>query len=326
MRKNITTSSFKRLPLGFLIALILFLLTEWFLYSNRAELIEDYWNKFLINEHELIDMPEDYTYLILGDSVQKTGINPTLISDELLNLGLPGAKPMGQFLLLKRYLKKHNTPKAIFLYVDPEDARDSLYVILRYFVNIPEFISIWGDLSWEERQCFIWRYWASLDERKVRLTKREKYPQRNNIFVRDMKTNQGYMPSPSADNAISDDYFTKSKKRYQNTISISKKDMKYLNKIVKLASSENIKIVFVGFLAPKELDYILEERGFNTSYRLFFEILKQGYPDAYCIDQPILHLENRYFGDMSHLNKDGSKIYTEYFKKLFNDLKDGGII
>lgn len=314
MRKSITISSFRKIPGAFLVVFILFLLTEWIIYSNRPNLIEDYWNKFLINEHALLDLPGDYDYLIMGDSIQKTGIYPIPVSDNILNLGLPGGKPMGLFLLLERYLKGHNPPKAIFLYVDPEDTGDSIFVILRYFISNLEFISIWKDLTWGERRIFIMRYWASLDLRKVDLTIRDKYPYSNAVFVKHMIENRGYMPSPRAGKSIGDNYFLTHKERYQNQISISKRDMKYLDRIIDLASSKNIKIIFLGFLLPEELYDILEKTGFNSDYTSFFEILKQHYPEAIFVKDPILYLENKYFGDASHVNNSGSKIYTMYFK------------
>ena len=326
MRKNIIISNFKKIPAAILITAVLVLATEWFLYANRPALINDYWNKFLINEHELIDMKKDYPCLIMGDSVQKTGIDPSLISEDILNLGLPGAKPMGQYLMLKRYLEKHKPPKVIFLYADPENPRDSLFVILRYFVNVPEFISIWGDLTWEERRVFIMRYWVSLDERKVALVKRPGYPESNETFVAAMKKNQGYMPSPASEKAIGDDYFKEHKERYQSGFSFSARDMKYLHKFIKLASSKNIKVVFLGFLAPKELHDILEESGFNADYFFFIKVLKRIYPNALFANNPIFYLDNKYFGDMSHLNKEGSKVYTEYLKKLFYEFKKGRAI
>jgi len=259
-------------------------------------------------------MSLDYQYLIMGDSLQKTGINPTLVSDKVLNLGLPGAKPLGQYIMLKRYLKKHKPPKAIFLYVDPEDAGDSSLVILRYFVRFSEYLSIWRDLTWRERGYFILRYWVSLDTRKVGLTLRDRYPGSNNDFVNSMKENQGYMPSPGAEYAIDDDYFLKTKERYQDKVTISERDMKYLDKIVELASSKGIKIVFMGFVLPKELYGILEGTGFNKDYLSFLKLLKKRYPNTYFTKTPILYLENGYYGDTSHMNKVGTLAYTTHFK------------
>jgi hypothetical protein len=314
VRRSITISSFKRLPGGLLIAAALILLVESVIYSSRPELVTDFWNKFLINEHVLVDVPGDYDYLIIGDSIQKTSINPTLVSDSLLNLGLPGGKPMGLYLLFKRYLEKHKAPKAVFLYVDPEDAKDSLFVILRYFVNVPEFMSIWKDLTWKERQVFLMRYWVSLDTRKVARIAKDNYPYPNSYFVKNMLKNRGYVPLLWAGTSIDDDLFRKTTDRVTDKVSFSRIDLKYLDKFMELARHRNIKVVFLGFFTPVELLAFLEKTGFNNDYKKFLVGLAKRYPDAYFEDNPISYMENRYFCDPSHLNNEGSKIFTEYFK------------
>ena len=323
MSKNITISSFKNIPKGLFIAVALFLLTECFVYSNRAELTKDYWNKFLLNEHTLLDSPGDYDYLIMGDSIQKTGIQPLLVDEKMLNLGLPGGKPMSLYIMLKRYLENHRPPKVIFLYIDPEDSRDSLNVILRYFVKIPEFISIWKDLTPKERQIFMTRYLATLDLRKVNLTQRDDYPYDNETFVKGMKKNHGYLPSPQSGISISEDYFVNNRARCRSGISLSRNDMKYLGKFMKLAASKNTKIVFLGFLLPRELYDILEKTGFNKEYRAFYEKLQKIYPEWSYVKEPIYYMDNKYFGDKSHLNREGSEIYTDYFKnEIFRPVKE----
>ena len=314
MRKDIIIFNFKNIPAGFVVLLLFFIATEWFVYSNRAEFIEDYWNKFLINEHVLFELPKDYDFLIMGDSIQKTCINPTKISDDLLNLGLPGGKPVSLFLMLERYLKKHKPPKAIFLYVDPEEVSDPFLIILRYFVTIPEFISIWKDLSGKERGAFIERYWASLDLRNAESIKREKYRYANTVFLDNLKKNHGYVPSPNADESLADDFFSKHKVRRQSRVSFTANDVKYLNKFMKLAASKNIDVIFLGFFLPKEMHEILQASGFNDDYMHFYQSLKIRYPKAYFVKDPILFLENKYFGDRQHVNTAGSEMYMEYFK------------
>jgi hypothetical protein len=312
--KDTTIFNFKKLPAGLLIAALLFITAECLVYLNRASFIKEFWNKFIINEHVLLDTHKDYEYLLIGDSIQKTGIKAVAVSDKLLSLGLPGGKPMSLYLLLDRYLKTHKPPKAIFLYVDPEPPHDSLFVILRFFVKIPEFISIWPDLTWKERQIFIMRYWASLDLRKVGLTKRDDYPYSNRKFIDELKKNQGYMPSPRSNISIGDRYFADNKGRYQEEVSFSENDLKYLDKFMNLASSKGIRVIFLGFLVPRELYDILEEKGFNSNYISFFNNLRKRYPQAYFDSNPILYLDNKFFGDPSHVNDLGSEFYTEYFK------------
>ncbi|MCG2704888.1 MAG: DUF1574 domain-containing protein [Candidatus Omnitrophica bacterium] len=325
MRRNTFISSFRKAPAGFLILLFLFILTEGWVFSKHADLINDYWNKFIINEHTLLELPKDYNYVMIGDSLQKTGIRPLLVSNELLNLGLPGAKPLGQYLLLKRYLARHKPPKVVFLYIDPENERDSLFVILRYFVTPAEFLSVWQDLAWRERQVFFLRYWATLDLRKVGLVKRDIYPYSNKDYIDTMIENHGFMPSPRTGKAISNDYFTTTKDRYQDKISIKERDMKYLDKLMKLADANNIRVVFLGHLLPEELYSMLKESGFNEDYMRFFDSLKLRYPGASFAGEPFFRLDNKYFGDMSHLNKEGVIKYTEYFKdKVFIPHSEGG--
>jgi len=318
MRKNIFIFNFKNIPAGLLALLLLFIITESALYSMRADLIDDYWNKFIINEHMLIEQPKDYDYLIIGDSLQKTGITPATISDKILNLGLPGSKPLGQFLLLKRYLGYHKAPKVVFLYIDPEYSYESMLVILRYFVSMPEFISIFKDLTWAERQAFLTRYFVSLDTRNInreaKLAHRDRYMHPNSAFIESMKGNQGYMSSPRADNAIGDDYFSSHKERYQDKVSFTKRDEKYLDKLIALADSHNIKVVFLNHILPDGLYDTFEKTGFNSNYLSFIDRLRSRYPGVYFVKDPLLTFENRYFGDMSHLNGEGARLYTEYFR------------
>lgn len=288
---------------------------EWYTYAHRPEMIRDYWNKFLINEHELVGRPGDFDYLILGDSIQKTGIDPRRIDASLLNLGLPGGKPMGLYLLLKRYLASHKPPKTVFIYVDPEDAHDSLFVILRFFVSIPEAMSIWGDLTPEERKIFLMRYWATLDLRKVGLTEREEYPNSNDLFVKELLDHNGYMPIPNPLTELGPDHFRKNRSRIQSKVSFDAADMKYLDKIMELAKSKGIKVVFLGFLQPKELYAIHERTGFNADYRSFYDRLKTRYPDAGFVEKPVMHMDNSYFGDSSHLNAKGSELWGGYFRE-----------
>lgn len=314
MLRGIIISSFKKWPRGLTILALLFLGTECFLYIIRPHIVTIFWNKFIINEHTLIDERWDFDYLLIGDSVQKTGIDPKGVSKDLLSLGLPGAKPQSLYILLRRYLKRHRPPKAIFLFIDPHNMYDAFFVILKYFVTIPEYISIWKDLSWKERFHFFMRYWVSLDERILSVPKRDIYPHSNSEFIRQLKLNRGFMPSPRSERSIEDDYFTKTNDRYEQTISIDERDFKYLDKLISLARANGIKVIFLGDLLPKELHNILEKTAFNRDFLLFLEIVRRRYPEVYIVDEPILYLENKYFGDPSHVNKEGSRIYTEYFK------------
>ncbi len=324
MQNNITTSNFKQhLPRAFLIAVASIIVIEAILYFIRPLLVTIFWNKFIINEHVLLDLPKEYDYLLLGDSIQKTGINPTLVSPELLALGLPGAKTQGLYLELKRYLRHHRAPKAVFLFIDPDDLKSAMYVILKYFVSVPEFMELWPDLTWEERLNFISRYWVSFDQRVVGLDVKAVYPFSNAQFVSELIANRGYMPSPGSAEPLEDGYFKRTGARVNKSIFISPRDVIYLDKIIKLCDKNKIKIVMLGQLLPKELHDILESTGFNRDYLVFMEAVHEKYPELIFAVPSILYLDNQYFGDPSHVNAEGADLYTRYFKeRVFLPLKN----
>lgn len=313
MRNNTTTSSSKALA-AFIIFAVMVAGTEAYIYAHRPDIIRDYWNKFLINEHVLVDQPQDFDYLIIGDSIQKTGIEPNRLDGKVLNLGLPGGKPLGLYLLFKRYLEHHKPPKAVFLYLDPEDPHDSLLIILRFFVSAPEAFSVWKDLTPRERNVFLMRYWASLDLRQVGLTVRDQYPYANDVFAGSLVSNRGYMSAPRADNSLPERYFLTNAQRVQKGVSFTETDLKYLDKFMELAESRGVRVIFLGFVLPKELYHIFEDTGFNNSYEAFYGRLMVKYPEARFVDEPIIFFDNRYFGDDSHMNKEGVALYTDYFR------------
>lgn len=296
----------------------LFLVTEFFLNIIRPQFVIIFWNKFVANERALMDMPRDFDYLLIGNSIQKTGIDPTKVSDNILSLGLPGGKPASFYLLLSRYLKRHEPPKAIFLSLDPEDVAQSMHIILVYFVTFGEYRTLWRDLTWDERIHFLLKYWVSLDERIVSAPLRECYFKPNKTFKTDLIRNHGYMPLPNDALSIEDDYFAKSGKRPEKRISMESRDFVYLDKFIALARANNIKIILMGTILPKELYEIGQASGFNRDWLVFLASIKEEYPDAEMAEPPILVLDNKYFADMSHVNKEGRAVYTEYFKnKVF---------
>lgn len=314
MSKNTIISSFKKIPKGIILFAALFLATEFFLNIIRPQITTIFWNKFVSCEHTLMGMPRDFDYLLMGNSIQKTGIDPTQVSDDLLSLGLPGAKPLGYYLLLSRYLERHNPPREIFLSLDPEDVRATMIVILKYFVTWPEYRHLWNDLTWEERVHFPLKYWASLDERMMTVSLKSAYIMPNKMFKEALRRNHGYIPLPSDNLSIDEDYFAQTGNRPEKTISMDDRDRLYLDKFISLARSHNIKIILMGSVVPKELYEIQEKTGFNRQWREFLDFIKVRYPDTIIVKDPILVLDNKYFADMSHVNREGRAIYTSYFK------------
>ena len=76
----------------------------------------------------------------------------------------------------------------------------------------------------------------------------------------------------------------------------------------------HVKIILLGNILPKELHDIAEKTGYNLQWVAFLDVLVKRYPDIELVQEPILFLENKYFADMSHVNREGRAIYTTYFK------------
>lgn len=293
-------------------AMIIF--SEIIFYSARPNILKDFWNKFLINESKLIDHKKDFDFLVMGNSIQKTGILPKEVGESVLNLGLPGGRPIGHYFLLKRYLKQHKPPKTVFLSVFFERYDDSFHLVLKYFLNSPEVISIWSELTDQERETYLLKFFPTLDHRKVHLDVRDTYHGSNKSFVDQMIAHRGYMPSPQSSQRLEEGEFEKHPERVQSKIALDARDRRYLEKFIDLAEKNGIRIVMLGMVLPKELYTLLQDTGFIAERMAFLEDLKTRHPKLELDPRQEVFLENKYFGDRMHLNEEGSHIYTEYFK------------
>jgi len=316
---NITTSVFKKIPAGLLVAALLVVSMESYFYANRRHFVKDYWNKFIINEQALVDAPRDYPYVILGNSTQKTGIRASETGPELLCLGLPGGKPMAHYLLLCRYLQKHPAPKTLFLFVDPGNETDSLLVILRYFVNVKEFAMLWPDLSWEERRVFLGKYFSTIDLRKVSLTRRAEYPGTNANFVESLLKNHGWMPAPPFPEKITPDYFATHPRWVPDKMHFSDRDEKYLRKIMGLAKDRGIEVILLPALVPEELARLPQGAAFLAQYDFLRKKIVSDFPGIPPPGEPSYILPNSYFADPQHVGAEGSKLFTADFARGFLD-------
>ena len=313
MRSNIFTTAIKKAPAFFLAATLIFA-TEAFVYANRPALVRDYWNKFLIDEPALLENPGSYSQVLLGNSTQKTGVRAAEIGPDFLALGLAGAKPMAHYLLFERYLKKHPAPKTMYLFIDGEDQADSLLVILRYFADLPEFLSVWRDLSWKERSVFLSKYFATLDFRKVSLRRRTEYSGSDQEFRQKMTENQGFMPAPDYPVDITDDYYELTGHRTDAKIVFDGRDDKYLGKLLTLARAKGTRVVLVPMLVPQGLMPHLMESGFAAKYGELLDGVKKRFPETTMPRELFVVMPNSYFEDPDHLNEQGSVMLTEYFR------------
>lgn len=322
MDNPISTSNSRthgRWPTAFIAAALLVLCTEIWVYAHRADLMDDYWNKFLINEKWAIAQPPT-PYVVMGNSMQKTGLDPRLISDELTLLGVPGAKPLGLEMLLRRYLEHHPAPATIYLYIDPEDTLEQTSVILRYFATVQDALRVWGELSPSERRAFIGRYFATMDMRILsRDRSRPRFIGHNDYFIGFMLDGRGYMPAPDAERTLRPDYFRRHPWRVQVGYSFPDRERRALDRVLKLARERGIRVVLLSSIIPRTVAEAWKNNGFIDRYKRLREDLSVQYPDLRWEGPAVVAYPDGLFGDYGHLNRSGVRFYSSRFLRLHGD-------
>ena len=104
-----------------------------------------------------------------------------------------------------------------------------------------------------------------------------------------------------------------------NSFNINKTISRYLERLFKLANDNNIKIIYLNtpFNQASKLNL---NNDFFLNYEKQFQKYKMEFPDVIFYSQ-IFSYENKYFGDPSHLNKNGSKKFSNYVKEIIKNYK-----
>lgn len=96
----------------------------------------------------------------------------------------------------------------------------------------------------------------------------------------------------------------------------------YIDRIITLCRNRNLKTVVVTPPISKEVFYELNNNCTYYSLSVFYEELKEKYPDTLFLNYVDLYFEKAYLlGDNNHLNKKGAK---EFSKTLYLDMKESG--
>ena len=86
-----------------------------------------------------------------------------------------------------------------------------------------------------------------------------------------------------------------------------------------MAIDNNIKLIYLNtpFNQSSELKL---NNSFNKDYENTFSQYKKEFPEIIFYSE-IYSYENKYFGDPSHLNKNGSKKFSNYVKEIIENNK-----
>lgn len=284
-----------------------------------------------------IESVKNNEILIIGDSRAVAGFNPKIIdSNKVYNLNLGGATPITGYFTLKKLLNSGKTPKLLIVSYAPFHLiEDDSYprIIKEDFLNFNEISELYDEINSENdvfwrKDEFNYHKYNLVNRYKAYLLK-IKFPI---FFSAEIKNSKFLRKSENLKMAYDIKnqmgFFTYGKKDFSdlnnqevelNTFNINKTISKYLTKLFRLANDNNIKLIYIN--TPfNEASKLNLNNSFLNNYEKKFNLYKKEFPEVIFYSQ-IYSYENKYFGDPSHLNKNGSKKFSNYVKGIIEHNK-----
>lgn len=280
-------------------------------------------NKDIINSN--IYGKEYFRYIILGDSRANGAFQPELLSDDTYNLALGGATPIEMYYTMQTYLESHNAPEKIFIAFGDYHimAMDCFWGRTMYFnqfsdKQVTEVFNtakqfqektIYNDNYWKDWLCYRWKlpnkYIPALLNSAFVGRKEENetiYAQTINSRGRYIIPNNEYSDGLAQESLFSEFIECKLLTFYYKQLIELLIENKIEVHIERIPYNENTFQAIPDLMKEQIKDY--------------YEKLKYDYPEI-TVNSEIMMYENDNFGDAGHLNKIGSKKYSEYIKEKY---------
>ena len=278
--------------------------------------------------HEVIGSDADHDVLILGDSRAMADVLPTELGDSCVSLATGGATAIENYFYLEDYLEEHTAPKKCLILYAPfhYSYMDNFMQRTVYFNDLS--IAQTAEVMINGRKCgseticsdglvsdliasrlrLPTQYLPAL--LNARFTGRY---ETNTQLLRDLETTKGYAPFGTADGSDELNYETS----YETLRESGDADLirLYLQKTLDLCREKGIKAYL---LQPpmNRASYESLQEGFIENYTLLLQSFADLYPQA-VVETQIPCYENALFGDSSHLNTQGAKVYTEEIRQKY---------
>ena len=348
VEKNSSTSSFKKLPGGFLIALMFIVVFEFandyfdnYFYSPREEGVGQPFEGLRIKiKNEISQSRENnFDILILGDSHSHVSIKPKIIEEKtgrscfnFSTFGWQGT--IGSYWFFKNYLDSHVLrPKYLivaysFLTAYPEEFTRDMQIINLYDLRKGNILAYMEEFGFIPGIKFIFPSLKHQGRFKefIKSPFSFKMPTKKQLddFIMQVYLDKGHYPlrvekvfSPEAKESGYKKFF-----EYANldNFKISPFALKYLRRSLDLAKKYNIKIIYEVQPLPPYLYNKISRYNYLKQYNDFIDSLKKDYPDIIVINpQNILDSDDMYM-DRDHLNGKGAPILSEFLAQKINEL------
>lgn len=284
-------------------------------------------------QKDYISSENDYNrILIIGDSRAKASFVPDILGEGVYNLALGGITPIESYYMLEEYLEKHDAPQYLILAYAPmhlcaQDEEHENYVLWNrciyfhtfdqddFFTLIKERKQYQNNLIVDRdyiyAEYFMYKYYfpnkygAAL--KKALFENRHKL---NQDKYDEMITNRGYslFGTAGVNGGVNGE-------AHFDDFSACDFTDDYLNRVFDLCRENNIRVILEQ-LPMTETSYRIINANFFLHYEEYLKNVASNNPDV--IINPNVEMYNdTLFGDIDHLNTEGSTMYSNIIKERY---------
>ncbi|MCD6556716.1 MAG: hypothetical protein J7K64_05920 [Bacteroidales bacterium] len=257
--------------------------------------------------------------IFLGESRLNAGLDFTKIPDAY-SFASGGSTPVEMYYILKKYLKNHPKPDTVFLSISPRFFCET-FAFWHFAVrnNVISHADLQEILSETEKNDTVLGSFPKLNYCLYKADYLGYYQDdvlynyvftgysENKKMISEMQSMQGGRPHPGLKDSCSlPNYETK-----YTDFRPSSLLLKYFEKTADLCRKNNIKFFFFS-MPMNESSFNVLKPDFVSKYQKTIQICAGKYPEFDISDSLYAYPDN-YFGDASHLNPKGRKIFTNDF-------------
>lgn len=265
--------------------------------------------------------------VIIGDSRAKSAVIPAGLGDSVYNIGIGGATAIEDYYAADDYIKHHGAPANAIIIIGPfhlcriDNWSPTLF---NNYLSATELTEVYGNALRLHETAICNKGWFT-DSLSYKLRLPNKYLeteyeagfikryQANVSKFDSVRNDLGWCEYGSDNGCDGLDYET-----HIEGFNVLPIEDLYLRKLLDLLTENNVNIVYaqcpINRASADELS-----PGFTSGYTEYMNELKSDYPGGMFITSLPVY-ENRYFGDINHLNKAGASVYTAELKAYLEDI------
>jgi len=279
------------------------------------------------------DAPGDNPDVVfLGDSRVLAGVYPRAISPSAISLSLTATAPFANYFLLRTYLRNHLPPRVVVIAFAPENLYQASMDpgIVYWNLDLAEGIDVlatsvklkdkpWrypngrmdslGDTCKDFCDLLLYKifyppYYPGFFANEI-----DRCKQFNEYHLKGQQESRGFIQFGTANGCSA-----LNRAAGENETRYSPLVLHYVDETLALCKQRNIPVIFTT-MPFSETSYGHLSAAYIRAYARVMQAFQEKYP-AFDIHTQINVLPDRYFGDPSHVNFEGTKVVTSGLREL----------